>query len=240
MLATTAERGDESDLAYVHSWMTFLLARAGRLDEARHHLAEALRQAAFAGRVNRVWVLAHATLVKALSGDARRRRRVQDLLCNGLAVGQNESAAVEPDASNILQRADDSDGVRKSVAIQSSGYFEHGKLLALSLVTTLAAVLLFQPALMENRAMSGVGRYRRPDRADGRTVSDRMAWGPGGRSRWSSARRPSSVRGPGCAAVVFGAPLAMLLAGLEGIGGPTRVQVSPPQRKPNTQPCISS
>ena len=53
VLATTAERGDESDLAYVHSWMTFLLARAGRLDEARHHLAEAQRQAAFAGGVNR-------------------------------------------------------------------------------------------------------------------------------------------------------------------------------------------
>ena len=31
----------------------------------------------------------------------------------------------------------------------------------------------------------------------------------------------------------------MLLAGLEGIGGPTRVQVSPPQRKPSTQPLIS-
>ena len=74
MLATTAERGDESDLAYVHSWMTFLLARAGRLDEARHHLAEAQRQAAFAGRVNRVWVLAHATLLKALSGDAEGAR----------------------------------------------------------------------------------------------------------------------------------------------------------------------
>ena len=35
---------------------------------------------------------------------------------------------------------------------------------------------------------------------------------------------------------LFGAPLAMLLAGLEGIGGATRVQVSPPQRNPSTQP----
>src|ERR1700694_975560 len=43
-----------------------------------------------------------------------------------------------------------------------------------------------------------------------------------------------------CAAVVFGVLLAMLLAGLEGIGPATRVQVSPPQRKPNTQPWISS
>src|SRR3954447_2128288 len=38
----------------------------------------------------------------------------------------------------------------------------------------------------------------------------------------------------------FGAPLAMLLAGLDGIGGPTRVQVSPPHRNPSTQPWISS
>ena len=38
------------------------------------------------------------------------------------------------------------------------------------------------------------------------------------------------------APAVFGPPLAMLLAGLEGIGPATRVQVSPPQRKPSTQP----
>ena len=38
------------------------------------------------------------------------------------------------------------------------------------------------------------------------------------------------------APVVFGAPLATLLAGLEGIGPATLVQVSPPQRKPSTQP----
>ena len=45
------------------------------------------------------------------------------------------------------------------------------------------------------------------------------------------------------AAVLGGAPalvpLAMLLTGLDGIGGPTRVQVSPPHRKPSTQPWIS-
>ena len=34
----------------------------------------------------------------------------------------------------------------------------------------------------------------------------------------------------------LGPLLAMLLAGLEGIGPATRVQVSPPQRKPSTQP----
>ena len=44
----------------------------------------------------------------------------------------------------------------------------------------------------------------------------------------------------GSAPGAFGAPLimplAMLLTGLEGIGPATRVQVSPPQRKPSTQP----
>ena len=38
----------------------------------------------------------------------------------------------------------------------------------------------------------------------------------------------------------FEGPLAMLLDGLLGIGGATRVQVSPPHRKPKTQPLISS
>ena len=32
----------------------------------------------------------------------------------------------------------------------------------------------------------------------------------------------------------------MLLTGLDGIGGPTRLQVSPPHRKPSTQPWISN
>src|SRR5205085_5522939 len=35
------------------------------------------------------------------------------------------------------------------------------------------------------------------------------------------------------------ASMGKLLAGLDGIGGPARVQVSPPQRKPSTQPWIS-
>src|SRR5258708_7924139 len=40
----------------------------------------------------------------------------------------------------------------------------------------------------------------------------------------------------GSAPRALGAPLALLLAGLGGIGAATRVQVSPPQRKPSTQP----
>ena len=54
-----------------------------------------------------------------------------------------------------------------------------GKLLALSLVTTLAAVLLFQPALMgKPRDDRGVGRYRRCRRAGRRPASDPL-WEPG-------------------------------------------------------------
>ena len=51
---------------------------------------------------------------------ARRRRRLQDLLCHGVAVGQNRPAAVQPDAGDLLQRADDGHRVRKPVAISPS------------------------------------------------------------------------------------------------------------------------
>ena len=57
---------------------------------------------------------------------ARRRRRLQNLLCDGVALGQNESAADQPDARDIFQCADDRHGVRKPVAIQSSRYRQHG------------------------------------------------------------------------------------------------------------------
>ena len=121
-----------------------------------------------------------------------------------------------------------------------------GKLLALSLVHHArrgAAV----PARANGQTARcrGVGRYRRYRRVGRPPASDRAsALRPP--HRWSSAE-PADA---GAAAVVepadgafgnapvalFGAPLAMLLTGLEGIGGPTRVQVSPPQRKPSTQP----
>ncbi len=56
------------------------------------------------------------------AADARRRRRLQDLLCNGLALRQNKSAAVEPDASNLFQRADHGHRLRQPVAVKSSGH----------------------------------------------------------------------------------------------------------------------
>ena len=58
---------------------------------------------------------------------ARRRRRFQDLLCHGVAIGQNQSAAVEPDAGDILQCDDDGDRVRKPVAVEPPGNREHGQ-----------------------------------------------------------------------------------------------------------------
>ena len=96
----------------------------------------------------------------------------------------------------------------------------------------------------------GVGRYRRRDRRPPPASEPATASGAGagltvpvvfGAPVAPVRRRPGACRAFGCrAAGFFGAPLAMLLAGLEGIGGPTRVQVSPPHRKPSTQPWISS
>ena len=59
--------------------------------------------------------------------DARRRRRVQDLLRDGVAVGPDRSAADQSDAGDLFQRADDGDRFRKPVAIVSSGHREHGQ-----------------------------------------------------------------------------------------------------------------
>ncbi|CCE00271.1 hypothetical protein BRAS3809_3310001 [Bradyrhizobium sp. STM 3809] len=50
---------------------------------------------------------------------------------------------------------------------------------------------------------------------------------------------PVVVLGAGAGAMGFCVPFAMLFTGLDGIGGPTRVQVSPPHRKPRTHPLIS-
>ncbi len=57
---------------------------------------------------------------------ARCRRGLQDLLRHGVARRQNESAAVEPDAGDIFQCADNRHGVRQPVAIESSRNRQHG------------------------------------------------------------------------------------------------------------------
>ena len=116
-----------------------------------------------------------------------------------------------------------------------------GKLLALSLVTTLGrGVAVPARANGQTARCQGVGRYRRPDRP-GAPPCRWPAFAPAVR-RWQLAAFGASLGAAvlGSAPVVFGAPLAMLLTGLEGIGPATRVQVSPPQRKPSTQPWISS
>ena len=48
---------------------------------------------------------------------ARHRRRLQDLLRHGVAIGQDQSAADQPDAGDILQRADHGHRVRQPVAV---------------------------------------------------------------------------------------------------------------------------
>ena len=65
--------------------------------------------------------------IVALPLAARRRRRLQDLLYYGVALRENKSAAIEPDARDIFQRADDGHGVRQPVAVEPSGNREHGQ-----------------------------------------------------------------------------------------------------------------
>jgi hypothetical protein len=56
--------------------------------------------------------------------------------------------AIEPNARHPLQRLHNGHRFRESVFLTSAGYVEMGKLMALSLLTTLAAAVIFQPALM--------------------------------------------------------------------------------------------
>jgi hypothetical protein len=53
--------------------------------------------------------------------------RCRYLLHYGLAIRQNEPAAVEPDARRDIQRADDDDSLREPLAFRKSGHLEHGQ-----------------------------------------------------------------------------------------------------------------
>ncbi len=85
-----------------------------------------------------------------------------------MARGPNQPTAVNLDARRVLQRADDGDSIREPVAIEPAGHVDEasmGKLMALALVCTMAAAVLFQPALMGpprvERARRSKGRHRR-------------------------------------------------------------------------------
>ena len=76
-------------------------------------------------------------------------RRVQDLLRDGVAGGETEFSAIEPDAGRPVQR------LRRPRPPSAALWFSHhpgtssmGRLMALALLTTLAAAVLFQPALL--------------------------------------------------------------------------------------------
>ncbi len=56
-----------------------------------------------------------------------RRRRFQNLLHHGMAIGSHESAAIQSDPRGYLERFDDGNCVWKSVAFASSRYVEHGQ-----------------------------------------------------------------------------------------------------------------
>ena len=83
-------------------------------------------------------------------------------------AGQNEPAAVEPDARDLFQRADDRDRVRKPVAIQSSRHRQHGQT-AGAVARHHAGRGAAVPARANGQTARcrGVGRYRRYRRADG-------------------------------------------------------------------------
>jgi hypothetical protein len=58
---------------------------------------------------------------------ARRGRRVQDLLRDGVAKRGNQLPAIEPHARGVLQRPHDCDGLRQSLAVPASRHVEHGQ-----------------------------------------------------------------------------------------------------------------
>ncbi len=96
---------------------------------------------------------------------ARHRRRVQDLLCDGMALGPNQPSAVEPDARDFLQRDDHGDRVRQPVAIQSSRYLEHGQAAgAVAIDDARRGVAVSARPNGQTPRCRGVGRCRRPDR----------------------------------------------------------------------------
>jgi hypothetical protein len=65
-----------------------------------------------------------------------------------MAGWKNRPAAIQSYEGGSLQCPDDCNGIRRTVAIEPSWHRSMGKLMALSLVCTMAAAVLFQPVLM--------------------------------------------------------------------------------------------
>ena len=81
-------------------------------------------------------------------------------------VGQNEPAAVEPDARDLLQRADDGDGVRQPVAVEPSRHRQHGQAAgAVARDHARSGAAVSAGANGQTARCRGVGRYRRYRRA---------------------------------------------------------------------------
>ena len=76
--------------------------------------------------------------------------------------GRTESAADQPDAGDLLQRADHGHRVRKPVAIESSGHREHGQAAgALAGHHARRGAVVPAGANGQTARYRGVGRYRR-------------------------------------------------------------------------------
>lgn len=73
--ADAVDRGDESDVAFVALWLSWLETRAGDLDRAAALVEEALALAAATeGRATGAWALAHRAYVHAVRGDVAKTR----------------------------------------------------------------------------------------------------------------------------------------------------------------------
>ena len=84
----------------------------------------------------------------ALAAAARRRRRLQDLLRAGMAGRGDEPACFIAHSRRAVQRATTASAFASLWLSNHPGTSSMGKLLSLSLITTLIAAVLFQPILM--------------------------------------------------------------------------------------------
>ena len=75
------------------------------------------------------WIPAQLRQHHCVAGPARHRRRVQDLLRDGMAAWREQIPAIGADARGVLQHAPHRHRLRQSVAVEPAGHIEHGQAL---------------------------------------------------------------------------------------------------------------
>jgi len=173
-----------------------------------------------------------ANIVRA-AAIARRRRRVQDLLCDGLADGQERICwSIEPDTGNIFSALTTATSFGSLCCPSHPGTASMAHCCSLAQTTLAAVLFVSKPSLMGQPPYSGSD-----DIAD-QSPSARPAFGPGVWSvswRGSGFRRKSAGRygsAPGSSACPW-----PCMKGLTGNRARDPAPgFSPPQRKPSTHP----